>query len=405
MWPKMDIGGVQQNFVELMRYAVQQGHRVIWLYTKPMRIADAYKDLLPHIEAISYSPQKTHINMDPNLKLDEDEIVKWITARPSDMHRSLLYAYGHDFKNITPLYVVSNTKGRYNYIENYYWGLFKSVVFKKYRDIVSDWNKYNLIRYFDINHYYTYSKIYGIQQPEPNSLAWKAMFGLPALDTAALKERINRNEFNIISVTRFDFPHKQYLLGLIRDFAILKKKYPHIKLHIVGYGQHENIVKELIYSLPLNIKNGIILYGQMSREEISCIMKKMHLNISVAACVGLGAREGVLSIPARNFCKNECEVYGYLPDSKNKTVSTEPGQRALPVIEEVIKMSKEEYKQKCLDSYLAYEPKEIDPDYMLKQTAKSYDFSFEKKYNRFFYWFEKTRDCFWKIGDIATKLS
>lgn len=400
----LEIGGIQQNFVKLMQYALSKGHRVIWLYCAPMRIADVYKDLLHDIETVEYMRDYTNANLAPNLHIHKNETVKLLTSIPSNMHRAMLYAIQSECKDITPIYVVSNTKGRFNYIEDYYWGPVKKIVYNRYKDIIQKWHNYGLIRYFDIKHFDTYKAVYGIDHDKPIDLVWKSLFPLPPLDRNTLLKRVERSDFNIISVTRFDFPHKQYLLGLIKDYAKLKEKYSQIKLHIIGYGHDENVVKNLIKSLPTSTQTSITLYGQKSEEDISKIMNNMHLNISVAACVGLGAKNGVLSIPARNFCGEDCEVYGYLPDSRNMTVSTEPGKRAIKYIEEVINMSNEEYLRKCIDSYNAYEIKNVDPDFMLRQKGNTTDFSFEKDYSNFFNLFVKTCDYFWKIGDIFKKL-
>ena len=53
--------------------------------------------------------------------------------------------------------------------------------------------------------------------------------GPSGYDLAALEERVKREVFNIISVTRFDFPHKQFLLGLVDAYALLKTKYNQLK--------------------------------------------------------------------------------------------------------------------------------------------------------------------------------
>lgn len=400
----MTIGGVQQNFINLMQYALSKNHRVIWLYRKPKSFSDAYAEILNRIECVNYDIDNSFEMQCPTLTFKEYESIVWLTSTPSDMHLSLNYCNRNKSIDITPLYIVSNTKGRYNYLENYYWGPFKSHVLKKFKGIVSKWHAQNLIRYFDINHFYTYQKIYGIQIENPINLVWKPIYSSPALNEEFIVARLIRKEFNIVSVTRFDFPHKQFLLGLIKDYSVLKSKYPQLKLHIIGYGQHENKVKEVIASLPFDVQKDVILYGQKSLSEIAKIMKKMHLNISVAACVRLGAENGVPSLPARNFCGKECEVYGYLPEAKNMTVATEPGKRALGYIEEVINMSEEEYREKCLESYKTYEIKDINPDFMLTQKCKTEDFSFEHEYDRFFRIFQLTHDYFWKIGDVIRNL-
>lgn len=404
MCPTMDIGGVQQNFITLIRYSLSSGNRVIWLYKKPIRLAQAYTDILERIEYIDYHINSSLVLKCPTLSINREESAVWLTSTPHNMHLVIGYCNANPELDITPLYIVSNTKGRYNYLENYYWGPAKSIVFSKWMNIVASWHERNLIRYFDINHFYTYSKVYGITHDQPYDLVWKHMCSLPKLDVNALDARLNRKAFNLISVTRFDFPHKQYLLGLIRDFATLKEKYSHIKLHIIGYGQDENKVKATIGLLPCSVQKDIIIHGPKSEMEIISIMKVMHLNISVAACVELGAKCGVLSIPARNFCGPECEVYGYLPESRRMTVSTEPGSRAIAYIEEVINMSDEEYRKKCIDSYKAYEVRDVEPDYMLKQKGKTENLSFEHEYNAFFRVFQRTSDYFWKIGDIANKM-
>lgn len=108
----------------------------------------------------------------------------------------------------------------------------------------------------------------------------------------------------------------------------------------------------------------IKLLGEASPDEISNYMKEAHLNISVAGAVGDGARNGVLSIPARNYCIGECEVYGYLPDSRLKSTSLEKGILVDDFIEEVILMSNEEYIQKCIDSYNTYALNDVDPLYV-----------------------------------------
>lgn len=403
-FPNMSIGGIQQNFAELMRHASNTGHRVIWLYLKPMRIAEAYMDLLGCVETVEYSNRYSDSNLAPDLRISPNESIVWVTAHPSDMHRVLLFANTLNCQEITPLYIVSNTKGRFNYIENYYWGPFKGAVHRYYKTIVNKWAEKGLIRYFDIRHFDTYSQIYGIEHSSPMDLVWKEMYVLPPIDLEALDKRVARKEFNIVTVTRFDFPHKRYLLGLIKDYAQLKRRYINIKLHIIGYGQDEMTVRNHIAHLPESARKDVILYGQKSESDIKYLMKNMHLNISVAACVGLGAKLGVLSIPARNFCGSECEVYGYLPGSRNMTVATEPGLRAIDFIEEVINMTDEEYRKKCLDSYNAYEISDVDPDYMLRQSANISDFSFEKQFSAFFKLFVKTRDYFWKLGDMVSSI-
>ena len=124
--------------------------------------------------------------------------------------------------------------------------------------------------------------------------------------------------------------------------------------------------------------------GQKSKEDIAIIMDNMHLNISVAGSVACGAVNGVLSIPARNYCHDKyCEVYGFLPDSVLKTTSTDEGEPAINYIEKVIQMNPDEYFEYCVKSYDTYKKREINPNYLLEQTGK------ELRHSLFFFWIHK----------------
>lgn len=104
-------------------------------------------------------------------------------------------------------------------------------------------------------------------------------------------------------------------------------------------------------------------------------IKHAHLNISVAGGVAVGAVSGIMSIPARNYCDGECEVYGYLPEYLEYSVATSPGNLVDTYIERAITMSDYEYKKACIESYESvYNSHEVDPNYL---------FEFSKSVNRY----------------------
>ena len=104
-----------------------------------------------------------------------------------------------------------------------------------------------------------------------------------------------------------------------RYSAIVKlvHEYPHIKLLIIGDGPDKSILIELINSLDENVKNRICLRSPVTPAELSEIMRDCNLNVSVAGCATMGARCGVLTLPARHY-NYDCEVYGFIPDSLGK---------------------------------------------------------------------------------------
>ena len=172
------------------------------------------------------------------------------------------------------------------------------------------------------------------------------------------QELYNRGVFKILSVSRFEFPHKGYLIGLIRAFASLKPKYPQLELVIVGYGDHKFLVDEELAKIRVEYRASIKLVGRVSPDQLFLYYDDANLNISVAGACSKGAKRGCLSVPARHYTY-DCEVYGFLPESKNDCTSTKAGMPVEPLIEEVLNMKEEEYIQKCLDSFNAF-PIEIE---------------------------------------------
>ena len=224
---------------------------------------------------------------------------------------------------ITPLYIVANTKGDLYFIENYFIWPLKGFVKRKMDTILKEWNDKDYIRYFTHLQREAQEKRYGFKVINPKLNIVPPTVGILPLDIKSLDKRADRFFFNIISVSRFSFPHKNYLLGLVDSYAQLKTVYPQLSLYLIGYGVGESQLRNKINKLPEDIRSNIHLLGPKTASEIDEIMKDMHLNVSVAGSVKCGARNGVVSLPARNFCEEECEVYGYLPKSFNKKTSTE----------------------------------------------------------------------------------
>ena len=170
--------------------------------------------------------------------------------------------------------------------------------------------------------------------------------GNVSFDRKRCMELATSGRFNILTVSRFEFPHKGYVLGLIKAYAELKNKYPHIELTIVGYGVDESKVHEALNSLSENYKKDVHFIGKVHPEKLVDYYNDANINISVAGCCSQGAKNGTLSIPARHYDYN-CEVYGFLPESKPFVVSEKKGEPVIDYIEQVINMSPDEYCKKC----------------------------------------------------------
>lgn len=365
-YPTLNTGGIENSIHIYMRYALTQGYRVIWLCYPEKNIAESYKDILLGTECVRVNrPSSEDILID---KLELDGKVLILSYTPLFLSRALKLSLLYKSCNISNIYIVANTRGRFYYAEeNFFWGINKWIA-KKAGEYNRYWASLDYVRFYTKLQIDSFEKHYDFHYDDNERIIVPPVLSTQEIDIDALKKRIPRKEFNIVSITRFQFPHKQYLIGLIKDFGVLKAKYPHIKLHIVGYGPGISLVNSTIAELSDDARKDIILHGELGLDQIDELMKEMHLNISVAGSVGCGGRNGVLSLPARNFCESECEVYGYLPDSYSMTTATEPGKRAIDFIEEVINMSDAEYYHKCMDSYKPYAERKAKPDYLFEQS-------------------------------------
>lgn len=361
-YPVLKIGGIEQFIYELCKFSLQNKYKVIWVYKNPLTIDDGYNDIL---DDIILCERKSFFKTFSLKKLaDEVDKITCISFTPFDHQRMLELCNNHSINNINPIYIIANTKGRYYYIEEYYYGFIRKVLREKVRDVMLEWYENNQIRFFAELQAKSFESKYNIKLYDINSLIIPSIRHFNQINLNDLKEKYKSNDFNIVTISRFDFPHKNYLLGLIDSFKEIKYKYSNAYLHIVGYGQDENIVRDKINKLPDFVKKSIVLHGALSNERLIEVLKKMHLNISVAGSVAVGAVNGVLSIPARNFCGEECEVYGYLPNSISKVVSTEPGYPVTPYIEDVINFSFEKYRQIVMEGFNAYNKRKVNPDYL-----------------------------------------
>lgn len=351
-WYMSNVGGIEAYVSDLVRYSCEQNIRVIWLYKGKGTVGKSFQDVL-----CSEKVEKYNINSlfrfghDFGFKYNDEIVIISFYPIAMGVAEKFIYKFSGDAR-ITPFYVVANTTGNYYYIERYF-SFLKPLIYKSMKRMMERWEKGNNIRFCAPLHIDYLEKNYNLRISQREAKVLKEVYEFPILDIENLKKRSDRNIFNLITIGRFDFPHKGYILGLIRAYGRLKSKYSKLKLNIIGYGAGEQAVRKEINDLPEAYRKDIALLGEVPPHNLIKYLCDSHLNISVAGAVSQGAKYGVLSIPARNFCDGECEVYGFLPESASKTVSLETGNLVDPYIEAVINMSRSEYIDKSIASYEA----------------------------------------------------
>lgn len=353
IYGNMYIGGVENYLIRLIRKLKANGNRIIWLTNTGTFVDEVLKpDLLDgYVEIVNVKINDlTDINNVNIVFGDEEEAVSLAFDISSFMQMEILKK-NHKNNRIDNFYWVSHFEGIF--LEEMLPKPIQGIARKFVGKIICAMEKNDNIIYVVKSHADAFMNTYNykIENLEKKFLAYSRDVSLYN-DNLALRRSI-RNEFNIITVGRFDFPHKEYLIGLIREYAKLKNKYNKIKLTIIGYGKDESKVLEEINKLPVGAKKDITLVGKVPYDDLRGYFEKAHLNIGVAGTICDGALTGLISIPVRHYSET-CEGYGYLPESKSKIVSSEPGIPIGFFIEEVISMSQEEYLQLSRKAYDAY---------------------------------------------------
>jgi glycosyltransferase involved in cell wall biosynthesis len=103
-------------------------------------------------------------------------------------------------------------------------------------------------------------------------------FGIDAEIFNNKKRHVSENEFTIISTRNFE---KVYNIPMIlHAVALIKKKIPNLKLHLVGSGSMENEIKLLLRKLE--IEHLVKYWGKISQSEISRLLNESNLYISTS---------------------------------------------------------------------------------------------------------------------------
>lgn len=378
-----NIGGIEKYLYSFIKYCIDKEVRVIWLCETKYEIAESFKSILlsDKIERVPIKRCFFGWFKLEALNLKKDEIYILFCTSPIYMciNQDIIRQYS-DYR-FYPIYAIASETDNTYFLEDYFnCSFIKNRVRHTMGKMIENWDLHNAVRCFNIHQLNSLEKKYSIKIQNKEEKVLGVLKSQEDVSESFLRTKYrSRDIFTIITVSRFDFPHKAYLLGLIRAFGVVKVRYPQIHLQIIGYGPHKNKVIDEIEKLPPMVKQSIELVGEVSPDNLNDYFKKADLNISVAGAATGGARVGTLTLVARNYCEDVCEVYGYYDESSNMTTSLIPGNDVEPYIEEVLSMNENDYVQKCLAGYqLLKTTKTPNPDYLFK-TSEAVDLTVSGK--------------------------
>ena len=356
----MAIGGIQTNLYNMVASMVDQGIKVTWLVPGRPEIDESFAD---------YINGRT-INIVFTKRRSVSQIVKAIGMAPDDETVIVSFSplqyllcekikQGCHGKNVSVLYHAAFRWTDY-YLERHF-RIFRPVVRRWMTEVMQSLYDNGSIVFFADKHYQTLAANYNIRIDPRDAVLAKAVIPTSAVSVEKLREKAHRDPLKIVAVTRFDFPHKGFVIGLIRSFHSIRELYPSAELFIVGYGDGQRQVDAEMSRLPESVRSGIHLLGKRSKREIMEIYREAHVSIGVAGALWDAASAGVISLPARHY-SYECEVYGYLQDNPALSVSDAPGKPLLGHIREIAEASTDDFVTLSLESHRAFRRFFGDPD-------------------------------------------
>lgn len=376
-YPGLQVGGIEKSLQAIMHASMEAGYRVIWV-TTPAAFAKAdFREVAddPRLEKAFYKNGAFgKIFPFPRISLSRDEDITMISLTPvyyawADRIRGKKkYPHFHHFLLLT------NFFGGSVYPEDRLRsGMLHTFFAKTYQRIAQKLTENECVRAFNVRQLSAYSERYGVRITDIPKKKLGSSIVYPPLTEEELwaKARERKDCFRIVTCTRFEFPHKGYLLGLVRDFAELLKTHPQSELVIVGYGPMEGQLVQALAALPDAVNARITCVGKVLPDELVRIYKTGHLTVGLAGSASLSAAVFLPTLITRHNCLH-CETYGFYGELGGMTLRSDPGEPALPRIRALADCSDAEYVAIAKRDGEDVESRRVyDPLYILKETEKS----------------------------------
>lgn len=107
----------------------------------------------------------------------------------------------------------------------------------------------------------------------------------------------NKQRFDILSVSRADFPFKGYLIGLIDEYNKIRSKYDNVCLTVVSTGPNIVELKKKIDESKFDIN----LIQGLSRDELSAYYNKCDLYVGMGMTIIEASSRGKISLPVKTY--------------------------------------------------------------------------------------------------------
>jgi hypothetical protein len=137
------------------------------------------------------------------------------------------------------------------------------------------------------------------------------------------------DKIKILSIARFDFPFKGYILGLIDMFKTLAFSSNNITLTIIGYGKGEDAVNQKLIALPIEIQNRIKILDKIPYSEIATYIDQCDLFVGMGTTALDAADRNKICIVPVAYQENDLAT-GFFHDDYTTLGSSLTANRHFP---------------------------------------------------------------------------
>ena len=395
----MRLGGIQKIVYGFVKHFLAQGNAVVWIAPEKREVDRGFRKLINE-DTITICTQDQAEGCVKQLCADRETVVVMLSFRPLDYLKMVSLERTLENQDVRNYLTVAHYKGKHLFLEEINSGKKKQLAFEKTKDFYQTLLDNRSLMFCSAKQVDVFEAHYGLKIDRQ-----KAVLPVPGLQEIPRESLIRSRwgKHNIISVCRFAFPHKGYVLGLIRTYGQLKETFPDLKLTLVGFGEGTEQVNKEISLLPEEVQKDVMVIPGVPYEQLPEYYAQADVAVGLAGAASTSAAEGLITLIARHYCE-DCETYGSYADETLQTISEEPGNPILPELERIFNMDADAYLEESRQTRRAYEQrvlprlKDICKDYSVEkicpltkeqlETAETMACRAEKwiRRNRYFYW-------------------
>lgn len=349
-YASMRSGGIETHLALIMQYALNNGWRVVWITTKKLFNIASYREIIDdfRLEKVFCTKKQRIFGTYPKINIKQDDEVVMISPSTNGFILAESIRKKYKCKEFNHLHVLAHFAGDCFYPEEFYRIPLLKKMWSSYYKNIAQWSTANNnLRAFHVSHYEAYEVKYGVRvENRHNVVPSPGMFADISSEKALEKARRREGKFIILACARFEFPHKEFILGIIDEFESIFACNDKIELRIVGFGQGEKEVRNHISRLSEMARSKVILYPEMDYFRLRSMMEESHAVIGVSGTVHDAGCSGTPALIAKVYSR-ACEIEGiymvdvfeasYHPDANWKTLKDS--------LIRLFDMSDEEYSQ------------------------------------------------------------